>query len=316
MKRYLSILLATVTIFTVSCRKDNTKDNENKDTKASPTMTVTETTKPTAEVQPSETPEATADATKSPEPQGGEVLTETIAAEATSSLAPTPSADATEATATPSATQAVVTSNPTLVPSVNPTQTVAPTAKPTVKPTAAPKTTAPTVKPTVKPTQTVKPTAKPTATVKPTAKPTPTPTAKPTITPYDDAKAQYWVDFATDYALSIGLEVADFEEVARYDLDLFNIELGEEHIQHWSSGTTTIRIYYTLEDVVRENSSWDTPIVVCAKMNQSYIPEAIISRLSYYKEVGNDSVCIWYEKYDSEFAPTADSYEIYIAYGY
>ena len=298
MKRYLSILLAAVTIFTVSCRKDNTKDNENKDTKASPTMTVTATATPTPTEKPSETPvqssDETADATKSPEPQGGEDLTQTATAEAT------------EPTATPSATQAVVTSNPTLVPSVSPTQTAAPTAKPTVKPTEAPKTTAPTVKPT----------AKPTATVKPTAKPTPTPTAKPTVAPYDDAKAQYWVDFATDYALSIGLDVPDFEEVARYDLDLFNIELGEEHIQHWSSGTTTIRIYYTLKDVVRENSSWDTPIVVCAKMNQSYIPEAIISRLSYYKEVGNDSVCIWYEKYDSEYAPTADSYEIYIAYGY
>ena len=299
MKRYLSILLAAVTIFTVSCRKDNTKDNENRDTKASPTMTVTATATPTAEVQPSETPEATADATKSPEPQGGEVLTETATAEATQNPAPTASADATEATETPSATQAVSTLAPTLVPSVNPTQTVVPTAKPTVKPTEAPKTT-----------------AKPTATVKPTAKPTPTPTAKPTLTPYDDAKAQYWVDFAEEYAASIGLETVDFEEVAKYDLDLFNIELGEEHIQHWSSGTTTVRIYYTYKDVVRENSSWDTPIVVCAKMNQSYIPEAIISRLSYYKEVGNDSVCIWYEKYDSEYAPTADSYEIYIAYGY
>ena len=294
MKRYLSILLAAVTIFTIGCRKDNTKDNENRDTKASPTMTVTATATPTPTEKPSETPvqssDEAADATKSPEPQGGEDLTQTATAEAT------------EPTATPSATQAVVTSNPTLVPSVNPTQTAAPTAKPTVKPTVAPKTTAPTVKPTAKPTA--------------TAKPTPTPTAKPTVAPYDDAKAQYWVDFATDYALSIGLEVADFEEVARRKLNRFNIELGEEHIQHWSSGTTTIRIYYTLEDVVRENSSWDTPIVVCAKMNQSYIPEDLISRLERYKRVGNDSVCIWYEKYDSEYAPTADSYEIYIAYGY
>ena len=88
MKRYLSILLAAVTIFTVSCRKDNTKDNENRDIKASPTMTVTATATPTAEVQPSETPEATADATKSPEPQGGEVLTQTATAEATQNPAP------------------------------------------------------------------------------------------------------------------------------------------------------------------------------------------------------------------------------------
>lgn len=306
MKRYLSILLAAVTIFTIGCRKDNTKDNENKDTKASPTMTVTATATPTAEVQPSETPEATADATKSPEPQGGEDLTETIAAEATASLAPTPSADATEATATPSATQAVSTLAPTLVPSVSPTVTVAPTAKPTVKPTVAPKTTAPTVKPTVKPTQTVKP----------TAKPTPTPTAKPTLIPYDDAKAQYWVDFAEEYAASIGLETVDFEEVAKYDLDLFNIELGEEHIQHWSSGTTTVRIYYTYKDVVRENSSWDDPIAVYAKRIQSYIAEDLTGRLDDYKRVGNDSVCIWYEKYDGEFAHYEDEYEIYIAYGY
>ena len=284
MKRYLSILLAAVTIFTVSCRIDNTKDNENKDTKASPTMTVTETRKPTSE--------------------------------ATSILAPTASADATEATATPSATQAVSTLAPTLVPSVSPTQTVAPTAKPTVKPTAAPKTTAPTVKPTVKPTQTVKPTAKPTATVKPTAKPTPTPTAKPTLVPYDDAKAQYWVDFATDYALSIGLEVADFGEVARYTMDIWGIEFGKEHYSHWSDGTITVAIYYTLEDVVRENSSWDTPEVVYAKRTQSKIQENLTNRLERYKRVGNDSVCIWYEKYNSEYAPTADAYQIYIAYGY
>ena len=255
------------------------------------------------------------------------VSTQKVPSKSTPSVTPTesikseiptqePSCVVSTATETPSATQAVSTLAPTLVPSVSPTVTVAPTAKPTVKPTVAPKTTAPTVKPTVKPTQTVKPTAKPTATVKPTAKPTPTPTAKPTLIPYDDAKAQYWVDFATDYALSIGLEVADFEEVARYDLDLFNIELGEEHIQHWSSGTTTIRIYYTLEDVVRENSSWDTPEVVYAKRTQSKIEKNLISRIDYYKEVGNDSVCIWYEKYNSEYAPTADAYQIYIAYGY
>ena len=235
------------------------------------------------------------------------VSTQKVPSKSTPSLAPTPTETPTETTdLAPSATQAVVTSNPTLVPSVNPTQTAAPTAKPTVKPTVAPKTTAPTVKPT----------AKPTATVKPTAKPTPTPTAKPTLIPYDDAKAQYWVDFATDYALSIGLEVADFEEVARRKLNRFNIELGEEHIQHWSSGTTTIRIYYTLEDVVRENSSWDTPEVVYAKRKQSTISEDLISALDDYKRVGNDSVCIWYEKYNSEYAPAADAYQIYIAYGY
>lgn len=243
------------------------------------------------------------------------VSTQKVPSKSTPSLAPTesiksenptqePSSVVSTATATPSATQAVVTSNPTLVPSVSPTVTV------------APKTTAPTVKPTAKPTVTVKPTAKPTATVKPTQKPTPMPTAKPTVAPYDDAKAQYWVDFATDYALSIGLEVADFEEVARRKLNRFNIELGEEHIQHWSSGTTTIRIYYTLEDVVRENSSWDTPEVVYAKRKQSTISEDLISALDDYKRVGNDSVCIWYEKYNSEYAPAADAYQIYIAYGY
>ena len=309
MKRYLSILLAAVTIFTVSCRIDNTKDNENKDTKASPTMTVTETTKPTAEVQPSETPvsssDEAADATKSPEPQGGEVLTETIAAEATSSLAPTPSADATEATATPSATQAVSTLAPTLVPSVNPTVTVAPTAKPTVKPTVAPKTTAPTVKPTVKPTVTVKPTAKPTATVKPTAKPTPTPTAKPTLVPYDDAKAQYWVDFAEEYAASIGLRVDDAEEYANI---LINEGIAEfTYGEGWETASW--------QAIVRESSPWDTPITVYAKRIQSYIPEDLISRLERYKRVGVKYVWVWYEKYDSEYAPTSDAYQIYIGYG-
>ena len=244
------------------------------------------------------------------------VSTQKVPSKSTPSLAPTPTEIPTEtADLAPSATQSVVTSNPTLVPSVNPTQTVAPTAKPTVKPTVAPKTTAPTVKPTVKPTAVV--TAKPTATVKPTAKPTPTPTAKPTLTPYDDAKAQYWVDFATDYALSIGLDVPDFEEVARYTMDMMHIELGKEHITYsLIDGTKYVAIYYTLEDVVRENSSWDTPITVYAKRIQSYIPEDLISRLERYKRVGNDSVCIWYEKYDSEYAPTADAYQIYIAYGY
>ena len=246
------------------------------------------------------------------------VSTQKVPSKSTPSLAPTesiksenptqePSSVVSTATATPSATQAVSTENPTLVPSINPTQTAAPTAKPTVKPTEAPKTTAPTVKPT----------AKPTATVKPTAKPTPTPTAKPTLTPYDDAKAQYWVDFATDYALSIGLDVPDFEEVARYTMDMMHIELGKEHITYsLIDGTKYVAIYYTLEDVVRENSSWDTPEVVYAKRNQAYIQEDLISALDNYKRVGNDSVCIWYEKYDSEYAPTADAYQIYIAYGY
>ena len=218
------------------------------------------------------------------------VSTQKVSSKSTPSLAPTPTETPTETTdLAPSATQAVVTSNPTLVPSVSPTQTAAPTAKPTVKPTVAPKTTAPTVKP----------------------------TAKPTLTPYDDAKAQYWVDFATDYALSIGLDVPDFEEVARYTMDMMHIELGKEHITYsLIDGTKYVAIYYTLKDVVRENSSWDTPIVVCAKMNQSYIPKDIISALDNYKRVGNDSVCIWYEKYNSEYAPTADAYQIYIAYGY
>ncbi len=194
------------------------------------------------------------------------VSTQKVSSKSTPSLAPTesiksenptqePSSVVSTATATPSATQAVFTSNLTLVPSVSPTQTAAPTAKPTVKPTVAPKTTAPTVKP--------------------TQKPTPTPTAKPTLTPYDDAKAQYWVDFAKDYALSIGLELV--------------------------SDCT---------------GCWDTPEVVYAKRTQSKIQENLTNRLERYKRVGNDSVCIWYEKYNSEYAPTADAYQIYIAYGY
>ena len=170
MKRYLSILLAAVTIFTIGCRKDNTKDNENKDTKASPTMILTAT----VEVQPSKTPmsssAATADATKSPEPQGGEEVTETA------SPAPTESAENTEK---PSVTQAVSTSTPTLVPSVNPTQTVAPTITPTVKPTQAP---------TLKPTATVNPTVKPT--VKPTSAPTSVPMYRQDMT--DEEKTAYF----------------------------------------------------------------------------------------------------------------------------
>lgn len=291
MKRYLSILLAAVTIFTVSCRKDNTKDNENKDTKASPTMTVTATATPTPTEKPSETPvqssDEAADATKSPEPQGGEDLTQTATAEAT------------EPTATPSATQAVVTSNPTLVPSVSPTVTV------------APKTTVPTVKPTAKPTVTVKPTAKPTA----TAKPTPTPTAKPTVAPYDDAKAQYWVDFAEEYAASIGLRVKDAEEYADKAIESLGIDYGEEMVWYDGNGNVSrIEVYDTWKDYMSKCSSWDTPITVYAKRIQSYIPEDLISRLERYKRVGIKGVCIWYEKYDSEYAPTADAYQIYIAY--
>lgn len=292
MKRYLSILLAAVTIFTVSCRKDNTKDNDNKDTKASPTMTVTATATATPTEKVSETPVQSSDV------QADATPTATIAADATSSPATT---ESTEPAETPSATQAVVTSNPTLVPSVNPTQTAAPTAKPTVKPTVAPKTTAPTVKPTAKPTA--------------TAKPTPTPTAKPTVAPYDDAKAQYWVDFAEEYAASIGLRVTDAEEYARYTMDMMHIELGKEHITYsLIDGTKYVAIYHTLKDVVRENSSWDDPIAVYAKRIQSYISEDLTGRLDDYKRVGIKGVCIWYEKYDGEFAHCEDEYQIYIAY--
>ena len=223
------------------------------------------------------------------------VSTQKVSSKSTPSLAPTPTETPTETTdLAPSATQAVSTENPTLVPSVNPTQTVAPTAKPTVKPTIAPKTTAPTVKPT----------AKPTATVKPTQKPTPTPTAKPTLTPYDDAKAQYWVDFAEEYAASIGLRVKDAEEYAN---NLINDGIAEfTYGEGWETASW--------QAIVRESSSWDTPITVYAKRIQSYIPEDLISRLERYKRVGIKGVCIWYEKYDSEYAPTADAYQIYIAY--
>lgn len=238
------------------------------------------------------------------------VSTQKVPSKSTPSLAPTesiksenptqePSSVVSTATATPSATQAVVTSNPTLVPSVSPTVTV------------APKTTVPTVKPTAKPTVTVKPTAKPTA----TAKPTPTPTVKPTVAPYDDAKAQYWVDFAEEYAASIGLRVKDAEEYARYTMDIMHIELGKEHITYsLIDGTKYVAIYHTLKDVVRENSSWDDPIAVYAKRIQSYISEDLTGRLDDYKRVGIKGVCIWYEKYDGEFAHCEDEYQIYIAY--
>ena len=229
------------------------------------------------------------------------VSTQKVSSKSTPSLAPTesiksenptqePSSVVSTATATPSATQAVVTSNPTLVPSVSPTQTAAPTAKPTVKPTVAPKTTAPTVKPTAKPTA--------------TAKPTPTPTAKPTLTPYDDAKAQYWVDFAEEYAASIGLRVKDAEEYAN---NLIKDGIAEfTYGEGWETASW--------QAIVRESSSWDTPEVVYAKRNQAYIQEDLISALDNYKRVGIKGVCIWYEKYDSEFAPTADAYQIYIAH--
>lgn len=134
-------------IFTIGCEKDTTKDNENKDTKANPTVIVTvaptQSAEPMQTTEPTEAPSATATVSVSP--------------------APTESADA---------TQEAVTLTPTLVPSVDNTQSPSasePTA--TVKPTAEP-----TVKPTSKPTVTVKPTVKPTAT------PTKAPTAKPTAT--------------------------------------------------------------------------------------------------------------------------------------
>lgn len=240
------------------------------------------------------------------------VSTQKVSSKSTPSLAPTesiksenptqePSSVVSTATATPSATQAVVTSNPTLVPSVNPTQTAAPTAKPTVKPTVAPKTTAPTVKPTAKPTATVKP--------------TPTPTAKPTLVPYDDAKAQYWVDFAEEYAASIGLRVKDAEEYADKAIESLGIDYGEEMVWYDGNGNVSrIEVYDTWKDYMSKCSSWDTPEVVYAKRNQAYIQEDLISALDNYKRVGVKGVCIWYEKYDSEYAPAADAYQIYIAY--
>ncbi len=145
MKRYLSILLAAVMIFTIGCGKDTTKDNDNKDTKASPTVIVT--VAPTQSAEPMQTTEPT----------------ETPSVTATISPAPTESADA---------TQEAVTSTPTLVPSVDNTQSPSASEQTaTVKLTAEP-----TVKPTSKPTVTVKPTVKPTAT------PTKAPTSKPTAT--------------------------------------------------------------------------------------------------------------------------------------
>lgn len=211
------------------------------------------------------------------------VSTQKVSLKNTPSLAPTPTETPTETTdLAPSVTQAVVTSNPTLVPSVNPTVTV------------APKTTAPTVKPT----------AKPTVTVKPTQKPTPTPTAKPTLIPYDDAKAQYWVDFAEEYAASIGLRVKDAEEYAN---NLIKDGIAEfTYGEGWETASW--------QAIVRESSSWDTPEVVYAKRKQSTISEDLTGRLDDYKRVGIKGVCIWYEKYDSEYAPTADAYQIYIAH--
>lgn len=159
MKRYLSILLAAVTIFTIGCRKDNTKENENKETKASPTMILTATGTPTAEVQPSETPaqssDEAAEATQSPEPTD-EVPTDVQATE-TASTAPetgaVTSVPSTEAPVTPP------TATPTITPSVKPTSTVKPTAKPTVNQTSAkPTATVTAVPKTPEPTATLEPT--------------------------------------------------------------------------------------------------------------------------------------------------------------
>ena len=156
MKRYLSILLAAVTIFTVSCKKDTTKDNGTEDTKANPTTitTAAPTATSTANIMPSEPP-------KSEEPT--EETTTTI-----------PETEAPTESAAPSKTQDGNMSTPTLVPSVDNTQS--PSAS---EPTA-------TVKPTAEPT--VKPTSKPTVTVKPTVKPTATPTKAPTD---EELKAYY-----------------------------------------------------------------------------------------------------------------------------
>ena len=75
------------------------------------------------------------------------------------------------------------------------------TAAPTQKPTGSPEQTAnPTVKPTPKPTP--KPTLKPTP--EPTPEPTHEPTQKPTLKP-----VEWYVQYAKDYAVSIGLELSD-----------------------------------------------------------------------------------------------------------
>ena len=99
MKRYLSILLAAVMIFTIGCGKDTTKDNGTEDTKANPTTTiVAPTATPTANIMPSEQPTVEVTATMLPETE-----------------APTESA-------APSETQDGNISTPTLVPSVDNTQ--------------------------------------------------------------------------------------------------------------------------------------------------------------------------------------------------
>ena len=207
----------------------------------------------------------------------------------------------------------------TVKPDATQMPTVAPTSKPTVKPeaTATPKPTSkPTVAPTSKPTN--KPAATPTSkpTVKPTAKPTVSLTAEPTLKPYDDAKAQEWVDYAVKYALNIGLEVDDAEEVANHKMEVWNIEFGKEHVLHWSDGTTTVTVYNTWQDVIRENSSWDNPIAMYSRIDD-IIAEDIHSRLTRYKNrYGFNSVSIWYEKFDSIWASADDEYKLYIAYGY
>ena len=252
MKKYLLESLILVLLFTFcACGSENDNPVHTNTTVLDNTPIVDTTTAPNP-IDEVENTDSTSSAITSATPDVSETVLPTGNTQPTAT--PSVKTDTTQTAPTQNATE-----NPTAQTTVKPTTQLTPTVKPTVKPTVA---------------LTAKPTTVSTAT--PTVKLTPVPTAQPTPTVpfYDDAKAQSWVDFAKDYALSIGLELV--------------------------SDCT---------------GCWDTPEVVYAKRTQSKIEKNLISRIDYYKEVGVKYVWVWYEKYDSEYAPTADAYQIYIGYG-
>lgn len=222
-KKILSFVLVMVMVFLVGCSQDGTTNKQieqNEVNTVKPTLeTIESTASPTAnevDIEPTESPsvtQATITVTPTPVPnidntQKPSTTESTVAVKPTASTTAKATASATskptvtQTSTTASVPMANVTAVPnTIAPSVKPTEIV--TVKPTAKPTAVP-TKAPTVKPTVKPIETLKPTNKPTQTVKPTA----TSTASPTLEPYNDEKAQFWVDYAKDYAVSIGLNLS------------------------------------------------------------------------------------------------------------
>ena len=290
MKKYLleSLILVLLFIF-CACGSENDNPVHTNTTVLDNTPIVDTTTAPNP-IDEVENTDSTSSAITSATPDVSETVLPTGNTQPTAT--PSVKTDTTQTAPTQKATE-----NPTAQTTVKPTTQLTPTVKPTVKPTVA---------------LTAKPTTVSTAT--PTVKPTPVPTAQPTPTVplYDDAKAQSWVDFAEEYAASIGLKVYDAKEEAK-DLVASGIDKlpdGED----WDGDSWRY--------ILANHSCWDNPLSMYSRLPQWLVEENIKGRLSGYVDEGMKSVSIWYTKYSEDprfnWFPadsTPDYYKLYIAYG-